>query len=544
MEWGLKNRISSIIKPQDRRALMLAVDHGYFLGPTEKLENPRKVIAPLLKYCDSLMLTRGVQRSSVSPTTGTPMVLRVSGGSSIIGDDLSQEDITVSVEDAIRLNASALAISIFVGSKYEYQTIVNLGRLVNEATKYGLPVLAVTAVGKDLGKDARYLSLACRIAAEQGAHIVKTYYCDNFEKVVQSCPVPIIVAGGKKIPERDALQLTYNAIKCGAVGVDMGRNIWQSEHPVSMIRAVRAIVHEDLNVEQAFELYKDLVSKESPKTANTLNQNRPNNVNRNKPKKTDSNRPTQNRPTQNRPTQNRPTQNRPTQNRPTQNRPTQNRPTQNRPNNVNKNKPKKTDSNKPAQNKPVQTKPTEPPSQKIDSKKPTSDKPAQAASDKPAQNKPVQTKPTEPPSQKIDSKKPTSDKPAQAASDKPAQNKPVQTKPTEPPSQKIDSKKPTSDKPAQAASDKPAQNKPVQTKPTEPPSQKIDSKKPTSDKPAQAASDKPAQAASDKPAQAASDKPAQNKPVQTKPTEPPSQKIDSKKPTSDKPAQAASEESN
>ena len=549
MEWGLKNRISSIIKPQDRRALMLAVDHGYFLGPTEKLENPRKVIAPLLKYCDSLMLTRGVQRSSVSPTTGTPMVLRVSGGSSIIGDDLSQEDITVSVEDAIRLNASALAISIFVGSKYEYQTIVNLGRLVNEATKYGLPVLAVTAVGKDLGKDARYLSLACRIAAEQGAHIVKTYYCDNFEKVVQSCPVPIIVAGGKKIPERDALQLTYNAIKCGAVGVDMGRNIWQSEHPVSMIRAVRAIVHEDLNVEQAFELYKDLVSKESPKTANTLNQNRPNNVNRNKPKKTDSNRPTQNRPTQNRPTQNRPTQNRPTQNRPTQNRPTQNRPTQNRPNNVNKNKPKKTDSNKPAQNKPVQTKPTEPPSQKIDSKKPTSDKPAQAASDKPAQNKPVQTKPTEPPSQKIDSKKPTSDKPAQAASDKPAQNKPVQTKPTEPPSQKIDSKKPTSDKPAQAASDKPAQNKPVQTKPTEHPSQKIDSKKPTSDKPAQAASDKPPvqtkpQAASDKPAQAASDKPAQNKPVQTKPTEPPSQKIDSKKPTSDKPAQAASEESN
>ena len=369
MEWGLKNRISRIIKPQNRRALMLAVDHGYFLGPTEKLENPRKVIAPLLKYCDSLMLTRGVQRSSVSPTTGTPMVLRVSGGSSIIGDDLSQEDITVSVEDAIRLNASALAISIFVGSKYEYQTIVNLGRLVNEATKYGLPVLAVTAVGKDLGKDARYLSLACRIAAEQGAHIVKTYYCDNFEKVVQSCPVPIIVAGGKKIPERDALQLTYNAIKCGAVGVDMGRNIWQSEHPVSMIRAVRAIVHEDLNVEQAFELYKDLVSKESPKTANTLNQNRLNNVNRNKPKKTDSNRPTQNRPIQNRP------------NNVNKNKPKKtdsNRPTQNRPNNVNKNKPKKTDSNRPAQNKPVQTKPTEPPSQKINSKKFTSDTPAQA----------------------------------------------------------------------------------------------------------------------------------------------------------------------
>ena len=268
MDWGLKNRISQIIKPQDNRALMLAVDHGYFLGPTEKLENPKKVIAPLLKHCDSLMLTRGVQRTSVDATTNTPMVLRVSGGSSIIGDDLSQEDITVSIEDAIRLNASALAMSIFVGSKYEYQTIANLGKLVNEAEKYGLPVLAVTAVGKELGKDARYLSLACRIAAEQGAHIVKTYYCENFEKVVQSCPVPIIVAGGKKIPERDALQLTYNSIKGGAVGVDMGRNIWQSEHPVAMIKAVRAIVHGHANVDQAYKLYNQLVNEGIKKKQN------------------------------------------------------------------------------------------------------------------------------------------------------------------------------------------------------------------------------------------------------------------------------------
>ncbi len=171
MDWGLKNRISQIIKPHDNRALMLAVDHGYFLGPTEKLENPKNVIAPLLKYCDSLMLTRGIQRTCVPATTDTPMVLRVSGGSSIIGEDLSQEDITVSIQDAIRLNASALAMSIFVGSKYEYQTVVNLGKLVSKAEKYGIPVLAVTAVGKELGKDERYLSLACRIAAEQGAHI-------------------------------------------------------------------------------------------------------------------------------------------------------------------------------------------------------------------------------------------------------------------------------------------------------------------------------------------------------------------------------------
>ena len=257
MDWGLQNRISRIIKPNDNRALMLAVDHGYFLGPTEKLEVPRKTTAPLLKYCDSIMLTRGVQRTSIDPKSSVPIVLRVSGGSSIIGEDLSNEQITVSIKDAIRLNASALAMSIFVCSKYEQQTIVNLGRLVNEAEEYGIPVLAVTAVGKEIGqKDARYLSLACRIAAEQGAHIVKTYYCEDFDKVTESCPVPIIVAGGKKIAEPDALELTYNSIEHGAAGVEMGRNIWQSENPVPMIRAVRSIVHGNANVDEADELYK------------------------------------------------------------------------------------------------------------------------------------------------------------------------------------------------------------------------------------------------------------------------------------------------
>jgi len=278
MDWGLKNRLASIVKPHDNRALMLAVDHGYFLGPTEKLENPKKTIAPLLKYCDSLMLTRGVQRTSVDPNTTVPMVLRVSGGASIIGEDLSQEQITVSIKDAIRVNASALAMSIFVGSKYENQTIVNLGRLVSEAEEYGMPVLAVTAVGKELGKDARYLSLSCRVAAEQGAHIVKTYYCDDFEKVVNACPVPIIVAGGKKIPERDAMQLTYNAIKGGAVGVDMGRNIWQSQYPVAMIRAIRSIVHGNANVDQAYSFFKSLskgTEKGSPQKSFNPNQTKP-----------------------------------------------------------------------------------------------------------------------------------------------------------------------------------------------------------------------------------------------------------------------------
>jgi len=269
MSWGLQNRIASIIKPDDNRALMLAVDHGYFLGPTEKLEIPKKTVSPLLRYCDSLMLTRGILRTSIDSRYPVPIVLRVSGGSSIIGEDLSNEQITVSIKDAIRLNASALAMSIFVGSKYEHQTIVNLGKLVNEAEEYGIPVLAVTAVGKEIGqKDSRYLSLACRIASEQGAHIVKTYYCENFEKVVESCPVPIIVAGGKKISERDALELAYNSIKGGAVGVDMGRNIWQSENPVPMIRAVRAIIHGNVDVNEAYELYKKYCQSK-PKSSNT-----------------------------------------------------------------------------------------------------------------------------------------------------------------------------------------------------------------------------------------------------------------------------------
>src|ERR671934_1941602 len=207
MDWGMQNRLAKIIRQEDGRCLMLAVDHGYFLGPTEHLEVPRKTIAPLLPYADSLMLTRGVLRTSVDPITDVPIVLRVSGGTSIIGEDLSNETITTSIEEAIKLNASCLALSIFVGSKYEHQTLANLAKLVDEGEKYGIPVLAVTAVGKEMSRDARYLGLACRIAAELGAHLVKTYYCENFQEVVEGCPVPVIIAGGKKLPkEIDALE--------------------------------------------------------------------------------------------------------------------------------------------------------------------------------------------------------------------------------------------------------------------------------------------------------------------------------------------------
>lgn len=268
MDWGMTNRFSKIIKPKNGRCVMLAVDHGYFLGPTEKLEVPQRTIEPLLPYVDSIMLTRGVLRTSLSPISDVPIVLRVSGATSIVGDDLSNETITTSLEDAIRLNVSCLALSIFVGSKYEHQTLANLATLVDNGERYGIPILAVTAVGKEMVRDARYLGLACRIAGELGAHVVKTYYCDNFEKVIEGCPVPVIIAGGKKLAkEIDVLELTFNAIKDGASGVDMGRNIWQSDHPIAMIKAVRSIVHEGFSLKEAADL---LVTEKEIEERNTV----------------------------------------------------------------------------------------------------------------------------------------------------------------------------------------------------------------------------------------------------------------------------------
>ena len=255
MDWGLSNRLQRILKPPRGRTVMLAVDHGYFLGPTSGLERPAATIAPLLPYADSLMLTRGVLRTSVPPDAGVPIVLRVSGGTSILRE-LSDEGLTVAMEDAVRLNASAVTLSIFVGSPGERETLLNLAKLVDAGQRYGIPVLAVTAVGKEMTRDARYLGLCCRIAAEIGAHFVKTYYCEGFEEVVRSTPVPIIVAGGKKTPEREAIQLAANAVAAGAAGVDMGRNIFQSDAPVGMIRAVRAVVHDDASVADAFALYE------------------------------------------------------------------------------------------------------------------------------------------------------------------------------------------------------------------------------------------------------------------------------------------------
>jgi 3-hydroxy-5-phosphonooxypentane-2,4-dione thiolase len=268
MDWGMENRFSKIIRPKNGRCVMLAVDHGYFLGPTEKLEVPQKTIQPLLPHIDSIMLTRGVLRTSLPSISDVPIVLRVSGATSIIGNDLSNESITTAFEDAIRLNVSCLALSIFVGSKYEHQTLANLATLVDNGERYGIPILAVTAVGKEMVRDARYLGLACRIAGELGAHVVKTYYCENFEKVIEGCPVPVIIAGGKKLAkEKDVLELTFNAINDGASGVDMGRNIWQSDHPVAMIKAVRSIVHQGFTIQEASDL---LVKEKKIEERNTV----------------------------------------------------------------------------------------------------------------------------------------------------------------------------------------------------------------------------------------------------------------------------------
>ncbi|UCF66749.1 MAG: 3-hydroxy-5-phosphonooxypentane-2,4-dione thiolase, partial [Acidobacteriota bacterium] len=226
MDWGMQNRLSRILKPDTGRTVMLAIDHGYFLGPTSGLEKPGETIAPLLPYADSLMLTRGVLRQCVPPESNVPIVLRMSGGTSILRE-LSREGLTVALDDAVRLNVSAITLSIFVGAEGERTTLLNLAKLVDEGQKYGLPVLAVTAVGKEMTRDARYLGLASRIAAEIGAHMVKTYYCEGFEEVVRHTPVPIVIAGGKKISEKDAVQLAHDAIQAGASGVDMGRNIFQ-----------------------------------------------------------------------------------------------------------------------------------------------------------------------------------------------------------------------------------------------------------------------------------------------------------------------------
>lgn len=260
MSWGFKNRLNKILP--NGRAVMLAIDHGYFLGPIHGLEKPHETVKDLLPYTDSLYLTRGMLAACIPENTEKPMVLRVSGGPTVVGKDLANETIVTSVKEALRHNVVGVGVSVFVGSDYETQTITNLAHVVTDAHDYGLPVLGITAVGKELEKrDSRFLALASRVVAEMGADIVKTYYCEDFEQVTSKCPVPIVIAGGPKFETiKEALDITYNAMNQGAAGVDMGRNIWQSEQPLAMIKAIEAIVHRNYNVKEAVELYEHTVN--------------------------------------------------------------------------------------------------------------------------------------------------------------------------------------------------------------------------------------------------------------------------------------------
>jgi len=255
LDWGIQNRLARVFQPSSGHTVMLAIDHGYFQGPTTGLERVDLSILPLLGHVNALMATRGMVRSTVPPSMPNPIVLRASGGPSIL-KELSNEHIAVSIEDALRINAAAVAVQVFIGGEFETQSVHNLTRLVDEGQRAGMPVMAVTAVGRELTRDARYLRLATRICAELGAHFVKTYYCDeDFDTVTSACPVPIVMAGGKKLPELDALTMVQNAIEQGAAGVDMGRNIFQSATPEAMTQAISAIVHNSMTATDAYDAY-------------------------------------------------------------------------------------------------------------------------------------------------------------------------------------------------------------------------------------------------------------------------------------------------
>jgi len=257
LEWGMKDRLARIFNARSGNTVMLAFDHGYIMGPTSGLERMDLTIVPLIEYADCLMCTRGALRQIVPPASNKPISLRASAGSTVLTD--LNDECLIGIEECARLNASMVAVMVAIGSQFEALTIRNLTTMVSDGTKYGIPVLGVTAVGKELTRDARYLGLASRVCAENGAHVVKTYYCTpDFEKVTATCPVPIVIAGGKKLAEAEALQMAYEAIDQGAAGVDMGRNVFQAEHPVAMIQAVRAVVHDGVKPAEALALYNEL----------------------------------------------------------------------------------------------------------------------------------------------------------------------------------------------------------------------------------------------------------------------------------------------
>ncbi len=268
MDWGMANRLARLIKP-DGHCFYLPIDHGYFQGPTSRLEKPGQTIKPLLRYADALFVTRGVLRNCVNPGTDVPIILRVSGCTSMVGKDLAHEAITTSIEEILRVNASAVGLSVFVGSEYEHESLQNLTDMVNECEDYGIPVMAVTAVGREMEKrDARYLSLASRICAELGARVVKTYWCEDFEKVTEGCPVPVVIAGGPVCEtELEVMEFVYDGMQRGAIGVNLGRNVWKHEYPVPMMRSLRAIIHNRKRPKEALEIFQELKNATDRKKA-------------------------------------------------------------------------------------------------------------------------------------------------------------------------------------------------------------------------------------------------------------------------------------
>ncbi|EPU3934480.1 3-hydroxy-5-phosphonooxypentane-2,4-dione thiolase [Morganella morganii] len=255
LDWGMQSRLARIFNPQDNKTVMLAFDHGYFQGPTTGLERIDINIAPLFEHTDVLMCTRGILRAQVPVATNKPVVLRASGANSIL-TELSNEAVAVAMDDAVRLNVAAVAAQVYIGTEHEHQSIKNIISMVDAGMRVGMPVMAVTGVGKDMARDQRYFSLASRIAAEMGANIIKTYFVEEgFERITAGCPVPIVIAGGKKLPENEALDMCFRAIDQGASGVDMGRNIFQSEDPVAMMKAIRAVVHGGESAAHAYQLF-------------------------------------------------------------------------------------------------------------------------------------------------------------------------------------------------------------------------------------------------------------------------------------------------
>lgn len=263
MDWGMKNRMNRLIQ-KDGHCFFMPIDHGYFQGPTHCLEKPGHTIKPIIQYCDALFATRGILRACIDASINKPIILRASGATSMAGKDLAHEALTTSIEEIIRLNACAVGVSVFVGSDYEHETLLNLANLVNSCENYGIPVMAVTAVGKEMDKrESRYLGLACRIAAELGARVVKTYYCDkDFDKVVEGCPVPVVIAGGPKCKtETEVLEFVYDGMQKGAIGINLGRNIWQSPHPEAMAAALEAIIHKKANVKKALNIFNEVKNR-------------------------------------------------------------------------------------------------------------------------------------------------------------------------------------------------------------------------------------------------------------------------------------------